>query len=195
MPWSPLLLAGPGVRGKTIGFLGFGRIGKEVLKRLVAFGVSSATVFRRSNGEIEEDYGVPVKRASSPGEVANESDIVIVACALSSETRHLVDEGFLQKMRKSAVLVNIARGPIVDTEALVKALKEEWIFGAGLDVVENEPNIPADHPLLALERCVVLPHVGSAETGTREMMGREAVENLLAGVRGTKMENGGEVTF
>jgi glyoxylate/hydroxypyruvate reductase len=92
-------------------------------------------------------------------------------------------------MKKLAVIVNIARGPIIDTDALVKALDQEQIFGAGLDVIENEPNIKADHPILKQPRAVLVPHIGSATIETREQMATESVKNLLAGLTGEQMIN------
>jgi glyoxylate/hydroxypyruvate reductase len=108
---------------------------------------------------------------------------------LTPSTRHLVSTAFFAKMKKLAVIVNIARGPIIDTDALVKALDEGHIFGAGLDVIENEPNISADHPLLKQPRCVLVPHIGSATIETREQMAIESVKNLLAGLEGGAMVN------
>ncbi|KAF2202032.1 hypothetical protein GQ43DRAFT_440078 [Delitschia confertaspora ATCC 74209] len=197
MPWSPLLLAGPPIRGATVGFLGFGRIAQATLKRLLPFGIARALYLTsRPRERAREHYiglldgsGIPVEPAQDWREVARESDVVIVGCALTPQTKHLVGPEFLATMKKRAVLVNIARGPIVDTDALVKALEEEQIFGAGLDVVENEPNIPADHALLKQERCILVPHIGSANTETREQMATESVRNLLAGLRGENMVN------
>jgi glyoxylate/hydroxypyruvate reductase len=92
-------------------------------------------------------------------------------------------------MKKRSVIVNIARGPIIDTDALVKALDEAQIFGAGLDVIENEPNITADHPILRQPRAVLVPHIGSATIETREQMAMESVRNLFAGLEGREMVN------
>jgi glyoxylate/hydroxypyruvate reductase len=201
LTWSPLLLTGPQIKGATIGFLGFGRIAQATLKRFLPFGISRAVYLTSRPGEYvggEKDYfdvarsdgaGIPVVSASDWRHLASESDVLIVACGLTPETRHLVSTDFLKAMKKRAVLVNIARGPIVDTDALVRALDEEWIFGAGLDVVEGEPNVPKDHALLSRERCVVVPHIGSANIETREAMATESVRNLLADLRGDEMVN------
>jgi glyoxylate/hydroxypyruvate reductase len=197
MPWSPLLMTGPQIRGATVGFLGFGRIGQATLKRLIPFGISRVLYLTsKPGGPAKEDHfgllkeaSVPIEPAQNWEQLASESDIVVVGCSLSPSTKHLVNAGFFEKMKKLAVLVNIARGPVVDTDALVKALDTEQIFGAGLDVIENEPNIQADHPILKQPRCVLVPHIGSATIETRVQMATESVKNLLAGLKGEKMVN------
>ncbi|KAF2738907.1 hypothetical protein EJ04DRAFT_7016 [Polyplosphaeria fusca] len=197
MPWSPLLMTGPQIRGSTVGFLGFGRIGQATLKRLLPFGIDRVLYSTSKPGKpVNEDHFGLLKEGTIPIEVAKdwrhlakESDIVIVGCALSPSTKHLVNAEFFSEMKKLAVLVNIARGPVVDTDALVAALDKGEIFGAGLDVIENEPNIAADHPILNQPRCVLVPHIGSATIETREQMATESVKNLLAGLNGEAMVN------
>ncbi|CBX94090.1 hypothetical protein IAQ61_003962 [Plenodomus lingam] len=197
MPWHPLLMTGPQIRGATVGFLGFGRIGQATLKRLLPFDIKRVLYLTSKPGQpVKEDHfnllkaaSIPIDPAQSADQLAQESDVVIVGCALTPETRHLVSTDFFAKMKKLAVLVNIARGPIVDTDALVKALDEGAIFGAGLDVIENEPNIQADHPILKQPRCVLVPHIGSATFETRQQMATETVKNLLAGIEGGSMVN------
>jgi glyoxylate/hydroxypyruvate reductase len=197
MPWHPLLMTGPQIRGATVGFLGFGRIAQASLVRLMGFGIKKAIYLTSKPGQpVKEDHFGLIKEArvtiepvQSADELAKESDIVIVGCALTSSTKHLVSTDFFAKMKKLAVIVNIARGPVIDTDALVKALDEGQIFGAGLDVIENEPNIQADHPILKQPRAVLVPHIGSATIETREQMATESVKNLLAGVAGGKMVN------
>jgi glyoxylate/hydroxypyruvate reductase len=197
MPWHPLLMTGPQIRGCTVGFLGFGRIAQASLQRLLPFGIKRAIYLTSKPGQpVKEDHfnlvkttNIPIEPAQSADQLACESDIVIVGCALTPDTKHLVSTDFFKKMKKLAVIVNIARGPVIDTNALVKALDEEQIFGAGLDVIENEPNIQADHPILKQPRCVLVPHIGSATIETREQMATESVKNLLAGLKGEKMVN------
>lgn len=197
MPWHPLLMTGPQIRGCTVGFLGFGRIAQASLQRLLPFGIKRAIYLTSKPGQpVKEDHfnlvktsNIPIEPAQSAGQLASESDIVIVGCALTPDTKHLVSTDFFKKMKKFAVIINIARGPVIDTNALVKALDEEQIFGAGLDVIENEPNIQADHPILKQPRCVLVPHIGSATIETREQMATESVKNLLAGLTGGKMVN------
>lgn len=147
---------------------------------------------------------IPIKPAQSTEQVAKESDVLFVCCALSEETKNLVNAEFLAKMKSTAVIVNTARGPIIDSDALATALKKEKLLGAGLDVLTNEPNIGADHPLgefafigwigsdhsLVTEpRAIVLPHIGSATVETRGLMAEEAVKNVLAALEGTEMVN------
>lgn len=201
LPWHPGLMTGPQIRGATVGFLGFGRIAQAALRRLVAFGIGRAIYQTSKLGkpasedhfglikQSEQGLGVPVAVAQSLDQIASESDVVVVGCALTPSTKHLIDANFFDKMKKTAVIVNIARGPVVDTNALVEALDQGKIFGAGLDVIEAEPNIQADHPILKQPRCVLLPHIGSATIETREQMAIESVKNILAGLRGESMVN------
>jgi glyoxylate/hydroxypyruvate reductase len=197
MPWHPLLMTGPQIRGSTVGFLGFGRISQASLQRLLPFGIKRAIYLTSKPGQpVKEDHfgliksaAIPIEPAKSADELASDSDVIIVGCALTPSTKHLVSTDFFKRMKKLAVIVNIARGPIIDTNALVKALDEGQIFGAGLDVIENEPNIQADHPILKQPRCVLVPHIGSATIETREQMATESVNNLLAGLTGEAMVN------
>ncbi|KAF1993029.1 hypothetical protein P154DRAFT_568278 [Amniculicola lignicola CBS 123094] len=197
MPWTPFLMTGPQITGSTVGFLGFGRIAQATLKRFISFGIKRALYLTSTPGKPSKAdyYGmvkespIPIESAQGWEQLASESDVIIVGCNLTPDTKHLVGTEFLFKMKKTGVLVNIARGPVVDTAALVKALEEEEIFGAGLDVIENEPNIEKDHPILRQPRCVVLPHVGSATIETRVQMAEESVKNLIAGLKGDVMVN------
>jgi len=197
MPWHPLLMTGPQIRGSTIGFLGFGRIAQASLQRLLPFGIKRAIYLTSKPGQLvkEDHFGllknptITIEPATSIDQLAKESDVVIVGCALTPATKHLISSDFFAKMKKLAVIVNIARGPIIDTDALVKALDQDTIFGAGLDVIENEPNITADHPILKQPRAVLVPHIGSATIETREQMATESVKNLLAGLKGENMIN------
>ncbi|KAF2994500.1 hypothetical protein E8E13_002378 [Curvularia kusanoi] len=161
LPWHPGLMTGPQIRGKTVGFLGFGRIAQATAKRLLGFGIAKVVYVTSKPGvSVKEDYyglsgdaeKVQVEVVSDLSRLASESDVVVVGCGLTPSTRHLVNAEFLSKMKKTAVLVNIARGPVVDTNALVEALDMGLIFGAGLDVIEGEPDIPADHPILKQPR-------------------------------------------
>lgn len=197
MPWSPLLLSGPAISGSTVGFLGFGRISQATLQRLLPFQISKALYMgSRPGQEAKEDYygllkdqKIPIKAAQSLEDLAKESDVLIVGCALTPATKHIVNAEIFKLMKKRAVIVNIARGPVIDTEALAAALKNGQIFGAGLDVIEGEPQITADHPLVQERRCVLLPHIGSANIETRTLMAEESVKNLLAGLFDGEMVN------
>ncbi|OAG10194.1 uncharacterized protein CC84DRAFT_1236371 [Paraphaeosphaeria sporulosa] len=197
MPWHPSLMIGPDIRGSTVAFLGFGRIAQATLKRLIGFGIKDARYLTSKPGQpVQEDHfglirdaAVPVQPVKDLKELASCGDVVIVSCALTPSTFHIVNASFFAEMKKTAVLVNIARGPVVDTDALVDALQQEQIFGAGLDVIEGEPEIAKGHPILRQERCVLLPHIGSATIKTREQMAEECVKNLWAGLNGDAMVN------
>lgn len=170
-PWEPDVLVGRDLHGSTVGIVGAGRIGRAVAKRLEGFGCE--VVFAgRDRAELER--------------VLAESDFLSLHCPLTDATRGLIGEAELRAMRESAYLVNTARGPIVDTAALERALREGWIAGAGLDVTDPEP-LPGDHTLLSAPNLTVIPHLGSATHRTREAMADLAVDNLLAALAGERM--------
>ena len=195
-PWHPLHMTGPQIKGTTVGFLGFGRISQAALQKLVGFGIRQAIYITSQPGKpVQEDHfdlirksargdTIPIEVAQDLDQIARDSDIIIVGCALTPSTKHLVKAEFFSKMKNTSVIVNIARGPVIDTNALEQALSQGKIFGAGLDVIEDEPNIQADHAILKQPRCVVLPHIGSATIETREQMAAESLQNLLAGLAG-----------
>ncbi|KAG6860294.1 hypothetical protein C0995_013030 [Termitomyces sp. Mi166 len=198
MSWAPFGLCGPQLSAtdvspkRTVGFLGFGRIAQATLARLIPFGITdciyasnptSVTTPSRDE-DLAKRHGLNSLRRVDMDQLARESDMLFVLAPGGPSTRHLVNEEFLKKMKKFSVLVNTSRGTLVDSDALAKALKEKWIWGAGLDVVEGEPNVPANHLLVKEPRCVVLPHVGSATFETRLGMATLAARNLLAGLDG-----------
>ena len=160
---------GAEVTGATLGIIGFGRIGKAVARRAEGFGME---ILHTGDVELEE--------------LLERSDFVTLHCPLTPETRHLIDEAALARMKPTALLVNTARGPIVDPAALERALHERAIAGAALDVTDPEP-LPADHPLLEAPNLLVVPHVGSATVRTRHKMTEIAVDNLLAALDGEPM--------
>ena len=170
--WEPDFLLGRDVHGATLGIVGFGRIGRAVAGRGVGFGMEVIHTSR--------DGGVPL------GELLERSDFVSLHAPLNELTRGLIGTAELRRMKETAILVNSARGPLVDTEALVQALREGWIAGAGLDVTDPEP-LPPGHPLLDCPGLVIAPHIGSATHRTREAMADLAVDNLLAALRGERM--------
>ena len=170
--FEPAAFLGEEVHGATLGVVGAGRIGSAVARRGRGFGMR--VLENRRSG------GTPLE------ELLRESDFVSIHVPLTAETRGLIGERELRSMKPTAVLVNTARGELVDTRALVSALREGWIAGAGLDVTDPEP-LPPDHPLLATGRAVVTPHVGSASRRTRELMADMAVENLAYALRGDRM--------
>jgi glyoxylate reductase len=178
--WGPLLLLGHDVHGATLGIVGLGRIGTAVARRATGFGMTILYTARSAHPEAEAQTGA--RRVAFP-ELLAASDFVSIHLPLTPETHHLFDERALRQMRRTAYLINTARGPIVDHQALYRALAEGWIAGAGLDVTEPEP-LPADHPLLTLPNCLVVPHIGSASVATRTRMATLAAENILAVLAG-----------
>ena len=172
LTWEPAMLLGHDLYRATVGIVGLGRIGRAVKRRVEGFG---ARVLHSGRSG-----GVPLEQ------LLEESTVVTLHCPLTEQTRGLIDTAALRRMRTNAYLVNTARGPIVDTEALREALEEGWIAGAALDVTDPEP-LPADHPLLGAPNLVVAPHLGSASHETRARMADIAVDNLLAGLRGEPM--------
>jgi glyoxylate reductase len=170
--WETGLLLGHDLHGATVGILGFGRIGQAVARRLEGFGCEIVHTSRSG--------GMPLD------ELLDRSDFVSVHSPLTPETRGLIGDEALGRMKPTAYLVNTARGPIVDSEALARALRVGRIAGAALDVTDPEP-LPAGHPLLDVPNLLVLPHLGSATYATRERMADMAVENLVAGLAGESM--------
>ncbi|KAK7056053.1 Glyoxylate reductase [Favolaschia claudopus] len=183
---------------RTVGFLGFGRIAHAVLKRLSAFGVTHC-IYTPRPGSPDQSARDDNLRSSlnlvsvAPVDLqtlARKSDVLFVLAPGGETTRHLINEPFLRLMRPTSVLVNNGRGSIVDSTAFAKALKEGWIWGAGLDVVDEEPQVGPEHPLVKEPKCVVLPHIGSAALETREEMARLTARNVLAGVLGERLPVG-----
>jgi glyoxylate reductase len=179
--WGPLLLLGSDVHGATLGIVGFGRIGQAVARRAAGFGM---TVLYSSRSRVPEATETALG-ATYVGlyELLERSDIVSLHVALATDTHGLIDAAALARMKRTAVLVNTARGPVVDGAALAAALRDGVIAAAALDVTDPEP-IPVDDPLLGLENCLVVPHIASASRATRGRMAAMAAANLLAGVRG-----------
>ncbi len=179
--WS--LLLGRDVHGATLGIIGLGRIGKAVARRAQGFRMRVLYHNRRPDPEASA-LGAEYR---SKEDLLREADFVVVTLPLTPETRGLIGEAELRRMKPTAHLINIARGPIVDEGALVRALREGRIAGAGLDVFENEP---AMHPgLLELEQVVLAPHIGSASRATRLAMATRAAENCVAALAGTRPPN------
>jgi lactate dehydrogenase-like 2-hydroxyacid dehydrogenase len=179
--WQPSLLLGADIAGATLGIVGFGRIGQAVAKRAQGFGMR--VLFHSPNAE--SAYGA---RPADLDTLLYESDFVSIHVPLKPETKHLVNAEFLAKMKPSAVLVNTARGGVLDQTALYQALKSSQIFAAALDVTDPEP-LPMDSPLLELENCIIVPHLGSASKNTRDMMSLLAAQNLVAGLKGVRLQN------
>jgi glyoxylate reductase len=180
--WGPQMMLGHDLYGKTLGIVGCGRIGRAVARRGIGFGMRMVyTDAARLPGDVEAELRVEWRDLQ---EVLGESDVVSVHAPLTPQTRHLFDAEAFGRMKPTAVLVNTARGPIVDEEALAEALRTGEICAAGLDVYEHEPEVP--EALIGLENVTLLPHLGSATIETRTAMGLLAVDNLLAGLAGRR---------
>lgn len=183
--WSPMLLTGQDVYGATLGIIGMGRIGKSLAKRAKGFDMRVLYHNRSRKEEAEKTWGIEYADLDS---LLRESDFVCVMTPYTEETRNLIGERELSLMKNSAILINTARGGIVNEEALYEALKQNKIWAAGIDVFEQEPVSP-DHPLLTLPNVVTLPHIGSASIQTRTRMAELAAANLIQGVMGEPPKN------
>ena len=182
--WGPMLLMGVDIHGATLGIVGFGRIGREMARRGHGFGMN--VLYHDVHPATPEEEAELGARRVEMDELLRESDFISLHVNLTDETNHLIDADALRAMKPTAVLVNTSRGPVVDPGALEAALREGQIFAAGLDVTEPEP-LPADHPLVALPNCIVVPHIASATRVTRDRMAEMAAANLLAGLRGERL--------
>lgn len=181
--WSPGLLLGADISGATLGIIGYGRIGQAVAHRAQGFDMRILYY---------DPY--PPQNKDLPGQAVDldtllsQSDFISIHTPLNDETRGLIDAKAFGRMKSGAVLVNTARGPVVDPQALYDALKEQRIFAAALDVTDPEP-LPIDSPLLELDNLVVVPHIASASRSTRQKMSVMAAENLIAGLSGERLPN------
>jgi phosphoglycerate dehydrogenase-like enzyme len=175
---------GVDVHGATLGIVGFGRIGRELARRGRGFGMR--ILYHDVHPATPEDEAELGAARVELDELLAESDFVSLHVNLTDDTHHLIDADALRAMKPTAVLVNTSRGPVVDPDALTAALRDGQIFAAGLDVTEPEP-LPADHPLVGLANCVVVPHIASASKVTRGKMAAMAAANLLAGLRGERL--------
>ena len=177
--WGPMLLLGLDITGKTLGIIGAGRIGRNFAAKSKGFGMKVLYHDVARNEAFEKETGAVFVDKST---LLAESDFVSLHTPLLPSTFHLIDEPEFKQMKSTAILINTSRGPVVNEKALVKALKERWIWGAGLDVYENEP---AFEPGLAeLDNVVMLPHVASATVETRAKMAVMAAENIIAVLSG-----------
>lgn len=183
LTWGPMILVGQDIHHATLGLIGLGRIGSEMAKRAKGFSmkVMYYDPFRRE--DLEKELGLVYADLDT---ILRESDFVSIHVPLMKETHHLMNAENFKKMKKTAILINSARGPIVDTMALNDALRAGTIGGAGLDVTDPEP-IPMDHPLLGAPNCVIAPHIASGSVNTRSNMSIMAAQNILAGLTGADM--------
>jgi glyoxylate reductase len=180
--WGPEMMLGQDVHGKVLGIVGFGRIGQAVARRARGFGMN--VIYHdvyRPPAEVEAELGAEYR---SFDDLLAEADHVSIHVALTPQTHHLFGAEQFRRMKRTAVLVNTSRGPVIDEAALAAALREGEIFAAGLDVFEREPEVHPD--LLELENVVIIPHLGSATVETRIAMGMLAAENLIAALEGRR---------
>ena len=182
--WSPDLLLGADVFSTTIGIVGLGRIGAAVARRAAGFGMSIVYAGPSSKPDLEQELGAVRRDLAGLLAIA---DHVVLTAPLNADTYHLINERTFRLMKPTATFVNIARGPLVDTDALVAALETGAIASAGLDVTDPEP-VRADHPLARLPNCIITPHLGSASLRTRDAMADLAARNLLLAISGERME-------
>jgi glyoxylate reductase len=179
--WSPTLFLGAEVHGKTLGIIGLGRIGQAVARRAKGFNMRLLYFDAiRAKAEMEETLGIELVPLSR---LLRQADFVTIHAPLTEETRHLIGEEELRQMKRTAYLLNTARGPLLDQTALVRALREGWIAGAALDVFEKEPMEPND-PLISLKNVILAPHIASGTREARSKMAEVAAKNLISVLRG-----------
>lgn len=182
--WGPSLLLGQDVYGATLGLIGFGRIGQAMARRATGFAMR---VLYYDPSQPQPPADLRATAVDLPT-LLQESDFVSLHVPLTPQTRGLINRETLALMKPTAVLINTARGPVVDQAALYEALRDRRIFAAALDVTDPEP-IPLDSPLLTLDNCLIVPHIASASVTTRQKMSLMAAENLIAGLKGERLPN------
>ncbi|HEX9117949.1 MAG TPA: D-glycerate dehydrogenase [Anaerolineae bacterium] len=182
--WGPMLLLGQDVARATLGIIGYGRIGRAMARRAAGFDMR-VLYYEPGGPALDPDTG---GQAVDLNTLLAESDFVSVHTPLTPDTHHMINAAALGRMKPTAVLINTARGPVVDADALYQALQSGTIGYAALDVTEPEP-IPPDSPLLSLDNIIITPHTASASVATRGKMARMAADNLLAGLRGERLPN------
>ena len=180
--WGPRVLLGHNIVGATLGIVGLGRIGKELARMAAGFNMRILATAHTADPETAREFGVTFV---SLDELLAESDFVSLHVALNDETHHLIGARELELMKPTGILINAARGRVVDTEALLAALRNGTIQAAGLDVTAPEP-LPSDHPLVGMPNCVIAPHIASATVETRDNMAIMAARNLVAVLTGEK---------
>ena len=178
--YDPSFMLGREVHDSTLGVIGMGRIGRQVAKRALGFGM---TVLYHNRNRSEEAEVALKARYATRDELLATSDYVVLTVPLTPETRGLIGRAELALMKPTATLVNVARGPVVDKDALTEAMTARRLHAAALDVTDPEP-LPRDHPLLKLDNVIITPHLGSATVETRRRMAEVSIENLLAGLDG-----------
>ena len=183
--WDPLGLLGADVHGATLGLVGFGRIGQAVARRAAGFGMR---ILYHDPSPLPDITGLPPVTAATFDHLLAESDFVSIHTPLNAQTRSLFSTAAFERMKPTAILINTARGPVIDQAALHHALKTRRIAFAAIDVTDPEP-LPLDSPLLELDNLLITPHIASASTATRQKMATMAAANLLAGLLDTPLPN------
>lgn len=182
-PWGPDILTGYDVNGSTLGIIGMGRIGQAVARRARGFNMRILYTDIQQNSSLEQEIDATYLPFN---QLLAESDFITLHTYLSDQTRGLISLPQLKLMKKTAVLINTSRGPIVNPDDLYTALTTGLIASAGLDVFDPEP-IPSNHPLLQLKNFIITPHIASASKKTRALMAKMAVENIIAALQGQKI--------
>lgn len=183
--YDPGYMLGREVHGATLGIIGLGRIGEQIAKRARGFDMTVLYHNRHRHAEREARCDA---RYTALDELLATADYVVLSVPLTSQTRQLIGVRELAMLKPTAILVNVSRGPVVDTDALTEALRRRQIYAAALDVTDPEP-LPRDHPLLGFDNVVIAPHLGSATVQTRQKMAELSVQNLLAGLAGKPLPN------
>jgi len=182
--WEPGIFIGNNMVGKTLGIVGLGRIGSMTARRAKGFNMKVLYNKRSPDPEAEKELGVEF---SDLDKLYAESDFISLHVPLTDETRHMINKDSLGKMKKGVIIVNTARGPVIDEGDLVDAIRDGKVGGAGLDVFDNEPNINPE--LIAMENVILTPHIASATWEARNKMGSQAVDAILDTLSGKKPEN------
>lgn len=177
--WGPMIFLGQDIHGATLGIIGLGRIGAAVARRAKGFGMKLLYFDVARQKQLEDELGVQYVELDK---LLAESDFVTIHTDLTPQTHHLISAKQFEKMKRTSILVNTARGPIVDNMALYEALRDGKIAYAALDVTDPEP-LPPDHPLLTLHNVIIAPHIASASVATRTKMALMAADNLIAGLK------------
>jgi len=183
--WGPMIFLGQDIHDSTLGIIGLGRIGAAMAQRARGFRMKLLYYDVVRQKPLEDELGIQYVELDK---LLSESDFITIHTNLTPETRHLIGSKQFGRMKRTAIIVNTARGPIVDNMALYEALRDGTIAYAALDVTEPEP-LPADHPLLTLDNVIVAPHIASASVATRTRMALMATDNLIAGLRGEMPPN------
>ena len=183
--YDPGFMLGREVHSATLGIIGMGRIGEQIARRASGFEMTVLYHNRNRDRQAEETLGV---RYATCDDLLRESDYVVLSVPLTEETHGMIGAAQLALMKSTATLINVARGPVIDTTALTEALQQQKIYAAALDVTDPEP-LPRDHPLLALDNLTVVPHLGSATQQTRQRMAEISIENLRRGLQGELLQH------